>query len=102
MAPGKFDVQLKFPRHEGYFFFALHSDRTPVRFEFTFSFGSQRENIETAKSGKHSRLNTRELFNRKRQALKPMSRTFGKNRLDAHSFKELLRARALKGKVFIF
>ncbi|XP_058214158.1 uncharacterized protein LOC131325750 isoform X2 [Rhododendron vialii] len=58
-----------------------------------------RENIETAKSGKHSRLDTRELFKCKKQGLKPVSKSFGKNRLDAHSYKQLLRSRALRGKV---
>ncbi|KAH7865067.1 hypothetical protein Vadar_001835 [Vaccinium darrowii] len=57
-----------------------------------------RENIEGEKIGKHSCLDTKELFRSENQGLKPVSKIMGKNQMNARSFKELLKSRALKAK----
>ncbi|KAI8012955.1 Helicase protein MOM1 [Camellia lanceoleosa] len=88
---------LRFGRHEGYSFSSISVLK---KSEQGLSFlGIRKENMKMAKSGKQSKLDPKELVKHDKQGLKPICERLRRNRLNGHTYKELLRSWARKAKV---
>ncbi|KAL7265076.1 hypothetical protein ACSBR1_002930 [Camellia fascicularis] len=88
---------LRFGRHEGYSFSSISVLK---KSEQGLSFlGIRKENMKMAKSGKQSKLDPKELVRHDKQGLKPICERLRRNRLNGHTYKELLRSWARKAKV---
>ncbi|KAF5955239.1 hypothetical protein HYC85_008095 [Camellia sinensis] len=87
---------LRFGRHEGYSFSSISVLK---KSEPGLSFlGIRKENMKMAKSGKQSKLDPKELVKHDKQGLKPICERLRRNRLNGHTYKELLRSWARKAK----